>query len=80
MSANQAGAGALQVPAESDLESAFIDVFLRARGYDASHTLPADTRERERLFKDACFYASLKLAEIHELSRFIHDLHGEEHV
>jgi hypothetical protein len=61
---------------QSQLEQAFIDEFLRLRGCDPEHlsTLPA--ADVERLMRQACIYASGKLAEVEARAHFVHDIHG----
>jgi hypothetical protein len=60
---------------EGQLESAFIDEFLRARGYNrrAVEALPRD--EARSILSEASVYAAAKLAEVEARARFVHELH-----
>ncbi len=61
----------------SNLERAFIEQFIRARGYDPArlHELPEG--QLKPLLKDAGAYAAAKLAEVESRAHFVHELHGE---
>ena len=63
---------------ESRLESAFIEEFLRSRGYD-SHTVQAlPDREAKHILEAASTYAASKLAEVEARAQFVHHLHHED--
>jgi len=63
----------------SQLERAFIDEFLRLRGYDVGtlRQLPDDTATA--LLKQATMYASGRLTEVESRARFVDDLHDSSH-
>lgn len=63
---------------DSRLEQAFEEEFLRARGYDPNRMSELGKEELNSLRKEACAYASAKLAEIQCRAYFIHELHGLE--
>jgi hypothetical protein len=58
------------------LERAFIDEYLRTRGYELRtlHELPAE--DVKTLLRAATFYAAGKLAEVEARATYLHDLHG----
>lgn len=59
------------------LERAFINEYLAARGYD--RTIDAMPPElRARILSEASSYAAGKLTEIEARAHFVHDLHGRE--
>jgi hypothetical protein len=60
------------------LELAFIDQFIRSRGYDpaALAALPAELRQS--LQKLATAYAGAKLAEMESRAHYVHELHSTE--
>jgi hypothetical protein len=62
---------------EAQLERAFEDEFLRARGYDPVRLAELGPDERSALMKEASAYASAKLAEVQARAHYVHDLHGE---
>ena len=63
---------------EGQLESALIEEFLRARGFDSAalHALPEN--EAKRILTEASVYASTKLAEVEDRAHFVHEIHSEE--
>lgn len=63
----------------ADLERAFIDEFLQARGYTTAtlHQLPAETATA--LLKDASVYACGRLTEVESRAHFVSDLHDAGH-
>jgi hypothetical protein len=62
---------------KSQLERALIDEFLRTHGYDRANVSGPPSAEHERLMKEACTYASGKLAEVEARAHFVHDMHGD---
>ena len=62
---------------ERRLEQAFIEEFLRGRGYSLGtvHALPED--EAKRLLREASIYAAGKLAEVEARSHYVHEIHRE---
>lgn len=77
MTARAPDARAMEDP-EGQLESALIEEFLRARGFDSAalHMLPED--EAKRVLTEASVYAAGKLAEVEARARFVHEIHSEE--
>lgn len=61
---------------QSALEKSLIQEYLQSKGYslDSVHRLPPD--EARRLMREACAYASLKLAEVESRARFRNEIHG----
>ena len=57
------------------LERAFIDEFVRARGYDPHEVVNLPAAERHALLAEASVYASAKLAEVESRSHYVHELH-----
>jgi hypothetical protein len=62
---------------EAHLERAFIEEFLRRKGYDAASVLALAEHERMALLREASIYAAGKLTEVEARARYVHDLHGE---
>jgi len=60
---------------DAQLEQAFIDAFLRARGHDATSVERLPENERKRLLEDASIYAAGKLTEVEARAHFVHELH-----
>ena len=61
---------------EGRLEQAFIDEYLRGRGFETS-TLAALSADRvKELMSAAAAYAAAKLAAIEARAHFVHELHG----
>ncbi|MGH9314642.1 MAG: hypothetical protein ACRD1S_15775 [Vicinamibacterales bacterium] len=60
----------------AELERAFIDEYLVSHGYDplTIAALPVDVQKA--LLREACLYASVKLAEVEARSHYVHDIHG----
>jgi len=61
---------------QSALEKNLIQEYLQEKGYslESLHQLPKD--EAHRLMREACTYASLKLAEVESRARFREEIHG----
>jgi hypothetical protein len=61
---------------QSALEKNLIKEYLQTKGHslDSLHRLPLD--EAHRLMREACTYASLKLAEVESRARFRDEIHG----
>ena len=66
---------ALEDP-QRQLEQAFIDEFLRMRGYEPAKLEALSLHERELLMKQASAWASGKLAEVDARACFAHEMHG----
>ena len=61
---------------QTQLKRALIDEFLRTHGYDPANVSGPPNAELELLMKQACTYASGKLAEVEARAHFVHDIHG----
>jgi hypothetical protein len=61
---------------QSALEKNIIQEYLKEKGYslESLHKLPEE--EAHRLMREACTYASLKLAEVESRARFREEIHG----
>jgi hypothetical protein len=61
---------------QSALEKNIIQEYLSQKGHtlESLHKLPHD--EAQRLMREACTYASLKLAEVESRARFRDEIHG----
>jgi hypothetical protein len=61
---------------QAALERAFIDEYLRSRGYTLRtvHDLPAE--QVKTLMREAAIYAAAKLAEVEARATYVHDIHG----
>jgi hypothetical protein len=59
---------------QAPLERVYIEEYLQGKGYDivSVHDLPED--EFKRLMREACIYASTKLAEVESKARFRKDI------
>ena len=62
---------------QSELERQFIRQYLRDKGYsrDDMRTLPKG--QANALYRQACRYAALKLAEVEARAQFKHKIHYE---
>ena len=60
---------------QSALEKKFVEDYLQSKGYtrDNLHKLPDELVKQ--LMKEACMYASLKLAEVEAKSQFRDEIH-----
>jgi len=74
MSAERSDYPAREAPL-GQLERAFIDEFVRARGYDPLTLSELPEQERHALLKEASVYASAKLSEVESRAHLIHELH-----
>lgn len=63
---------------QSALEKKFIEEYLAGKGQslDSVHRLPPD--EGRQLMREACTYASLKLAEVESRAHFRQEIHGPD--
>lgn len=57
---------------QSALERELISEYLKSKGYRLKDTHKLPQKEAKRLMKEACQYASLKLAEIEAKAGFSH--------
>ena len=60
---------------QRQLEQAFIDEFVRARGVDPDHVRELPAEQALPLMRDACKYAASKLAEVECRAHYLDDLH-----
>jgi hypothetical protein len=60
---------------QSALEKKFVEDYLQSKGYSREdiHKLPEDVVKQ--LMREACMYASLKLAELQAKSQFRDEIH-----
>ena len=60
---------------QSALEKKFVEDFLQSKGFTRQglHNLPEE--QVKQLMKEACMYASLKLAEVQAKSQFRDEIH-----
>lgn len=75
MTADRLDVSALEDP-QRQLELAFIDEFLRLRGYEPAKFGVVPVPERALLMKQASAWASGKLAEVDARASFVHEMHG----
>lgn len=75
MATTRPDARAVQDP-EGQLERAFIDEFLRARGHNPKAIDALPEQERKTLLREASVYAAGKLTEVEARAHFVHELHG----
>jgi hypothetical protein len=63
---------------QSALEKKFVEEYLQSKGYsrEALHKLPQE--QAKQLMKEACMYASLKLAEVQARSQFRDEIRQPE--
>jgi hypothetical protein len=61
----------------AQLEQAFIEEFIRRRGYDPAHLNDLPRAERGELLKQASTHAATKLAEVEARAHYVHDIHGD---
>ncbi len=61
------------------LETALIDEFLRARGFELRKLDELPEEEAIVLLRQACAYATVRLAELESRAHFIHEIHGTAH-
>ena len=61
---------------QSTMERRFIKEHLHSKGYNLEGLRRLQKEEARRLMKDACKYASLKLALIEARAQFINVIHG----
>jgi hypothetical protein len=74
MSAERTETPAFQAPLGA-LERALIEAFLETRGYDRADLADLPQDKRESLLKEACAYASVRLAEVESRSHFLDEIH-----
>lgn len=74
MSTDQSDPAPMRSPL-ADLERAFIEEYVRTRGYDPVKLDELAEDARHALLKAASLYASMKLSEVESRSHFVHELH-----
>ena len=63
----------------SELETALIDEFFHARGIARHDLIKLSTRERTRIWTDACTYASARLTELESRAHYVSEIrHASE--
>lgn len=67
--------GAIADP-QTDLETALIDEFLRARGTDRQKLRQMPESEALQLGREAAAYATARLTEVESRAHFVHEIHG----
>ena len=60
---------------QSALERKYIEEFLAGKGYSLYDLQALPEREARRLMRDACRYASLKLAEVESRAHLRREIH-----
>jgi hypothetical protein len=61
---------------QSSLEKKLIEEYLQVKGYSLEYLQNLPKEEAQRLRREACTYASLKLAEVESRARFRQEIHG----
>ena len=62
--------------AQAQLETAYLEEYLGSLGYSIADLKKLPSADAKRLMTGASLYASLKLCEVEERSRFVDELHG----
>jgi hypothetical protein len=62
---------------QARLERAFIEEFIRNRGYDPLALDELPEAERKRLLTEASVHAAAKLAEVESRAHYVHEIHDE---
>lgn len=63
----------------SELETALIDEFFRARGIERNELIKLPKKERTRIWRDACTYASTRLTELESRAHYVSEIrHASE--
>jgi hypothetical protein len=60
---------------QSALEKKFVDDYLQSKGYSRQNLQKLPEELVNQLMKEACMYASLKLAEVQAKSQFREEIH-----
>lgn len=60
----------------AQLERAFIDEFLRKRGYEPASVRDLPDEQRAALMKEASKYAAVRLTEVEARAHFVADIHA----
>lgn len=63
----------------AELERAFIEEFLRARGHTMTTLRELSSETASVLLKEASVYASGRLTEVESRAQFVSDLHDARH-
>ena len=61
---------------QSKLERKYIQEYLRSKGASLESLAQLPKEEQQHLMREACKYASLKLAEVESRAKFRHDIHA----
>ena len=63
----------------SELETALIEEFFRARGMDRQDLIKLPNKERTRIWREACTHASARLTELESRAHYVSDIrHASE--
>jgi hypothetical protein len=76
--ANEAPSDPRMVDPEAKLEQAFIEQFLRVRGYDLRTVQALPPQERNRLLREASIDAAAKLSEVDARAHYLDALRRHE--
>ena len=64
------------VSPKAELEKAYIDEYLREKGYSIKELSMLPDQDAKRLMKEACLYAAFKLEELESQARLHAKLHN----
>jgi hypothetical protein len=62
----------------AQLERAFIEEYLRTHGWDPRLVRSLPPEQLTELLKDACLYASAKLAEVEARAHYVQEIHRRD--
>lgn len=62
---------------QSTLEKMLLEEYLESKGYRLEDLKNLPPAEAQKLMKEACAYASMKLAEVESKAQFRRDIHFE---
>ena len=60
----------------AQMERAFIEEFLQARGYSLATLHELGSEQAHEVLKEASTYASGRLSEVESRAHYLHDIHG----
>jgi hypothetical protein len=66
----------VQLDPHAQLERALIEEHLRGQGWSLARLHELPEAEARQLMAEASLYASIRLTEIENRARFVHDVHG----
>jgi hypothetical protein len=79
MSTNQSNGPPITQNKHADLERSLIETYLKSRGYTRADLKKLPEAQARQLMKEACIYASGKLAELEKRAQFLQELHNAYH-